>query len=379
LNVWGLPEPFSERLGKRMKAIGARLAALDLDIMAFQEVWTPEARRKLKRAGRRAGLVHTWNRSASLGGSGLVVLSRFPIERKRFERFSLRGLPERVDHADYYGGKGFVRIRFQTPGGLLTLINTHLHARYGGEVAHGYRAHRAGQVVELGMASHHTRDPIIALGDFNFSESQPEYSVLRGLTRLRDVAADLGRREPTVPPDNAYREGHRRGRRIDYVFARDGSERGLRPVRVERVFDEPLELGGSPASYSNHAGVLAEFEFSDTPQPLAAPDPAAIALAEQLLYEGRAEAERRQRERRTWAGLGIGCAALARLGGRSVDLNRRRLLRGALQGAALASLVPGIGLSILSEIFVPSEIRAFESLANRLTRLDPRAVEQFLA
>jgi hypothetical protein len=125
--------------------------------------------------------------------------------------------------------------------------------------------------------------------------------------------------------------------------------------------------------------VLAELEVSDTPQPPAAPDRDAIALAEQLLSEGRAEAERRQGERRTWAGVGIGCAALAALGGRSIDVTRRRLLRNALHGAALASLAPGIGFSILSEVFAPSQIRAFDSLANRLTRLNPRNVEQFLA
>ena len=59
-------------------------------------------------------------------------------------------------------------------------------------------------------------------------------------------------------------------------------------------------------------------------------------------------------------------------------MSRRRLLRGSLQCAALAALAPGVGLSILSEMFVPSEIRAFDALANRLTRIDPDAIEKFL-
>jgi endonuclease/exonuclease/phosphatase family metal-dependent hydrolase len=378
LNVWALPEPFSERLTGRMKAIGARMAELDLDVMAFQEVWTSEAHRRLRDAGRRVGMVHKWHNHSSLGGSGLLVLSRLPIEARRFDRFTLRGLPERVDHADYYGGKGFVQLRVQTDHGPFTFIDTHLHARYRRDVSHGYRWHRAGQIVQLGMAAHETRDPIIAVGDFNFDEQQPEYAILTGLTGLRDVAAELDRRQPTVPTHNTYRPRSKNARRIDYVFARDGSERGLRPVRVDRVFDEPFDLGGSQASYSDHAGVVAELEISEDRRPLTPPDRDSIALAAQMLSEGRAEAEQRQQGQRAGAGIGLGCAALAAMGVRSVDVSRRRLLRGSLQCAALAALAPGVGLSILSEMFVPSEIRAFDALANRLTRIDPDAIEKFL-
>ena len=39
LNVWAVPL-FSERIGTRMREIGRRLAALELDAIAFQEVWT---------------------------------------------------------------------------------------------------------------------------------------------------------------------------------------------------------------------------------------------------------------------------------------------------------------------------------------------------
>jgi endonuclease/exonuclease/phosphatase family metal-dependent hydrolase len=379
LNVWALPEPFSERLTGRMKAIGARMAELDLDIMAFQEVWTAEAHHRLRDAGRRVGLVHKWHNHSSVGGSGLLVLSRLPIEARRFDRFALQGLPERVDQADYYGGKGFVQLRIQTDHGPITFIDTHLHARYQGNVSHGYRWYRAGQIVELGMAAHKVRDPIIAVGDFNIVEDQPEYAILTGFTRLRDVAAELGRRQPTVPTQNAYRVGSKNPRRIDYVFARDGSELGLTPVHIERVFDKPFELGGSRANHSDHAGVLAEIEVSENRRPIAAPDRSAIELAAHMLSEGRADAEQRQQGRRAWAGIGFGCATLASVGGRSVEMSRRRLLRRSLQCTALAALAPSVGLSLLSEVFVPREIQAFDALANRLTGINPDAVEKFLA
>jgi len=50
-------------------------------------------------------------------------------------------------------------------------------------------------------------------------------------------------------------------------------------------------------------------------------------------------------------------------------MTRRRLLRGALRGAAVAALAPTVGLSILSEVYVPGELRAFETLANRLSQV----------
>ena len=89
LNAWALPEPLAELVPERMRAIGRELARLDLDLMAFQEVWTGTASRTLLEAGRAAGLEHAWTDPANLGGSGLAVLSRYPFEAARVERFSL--------------------------------------------------------------------------------------------------------------------------------------------------------------------------------------------------------------------------------------------------------------------------------------------------
>jgi endonuclease/exonuclease/phosphatase family metal-dependent hydrolase len=370
LNVWGLP-PLAPRVPERMAAIGNRLASLDLDVIAFQEVWAADARRVLRAAGRRVGLAHFWHKPESLGGSGLVVLSRLPIDSVRFEGFWLDGVPERLDHGDFYAGKGFVSIRLITQAGPVTVIDTHLHAPYSGAIARQYRAHRIGQIVQIAMATRDTDDPILALGDFNFREDEPEYAIFTGLTGARDTAAELDHRQPTVRADNAYRRNSTSPRRVDYVFVRDGAERGIKPLSIERAFDAPLSFQGQRASYSNHAGLVANFEISDVAKPLTQPSPGIVAQAREFLSEGRANAERRQRGRRTWAGLGIGCATVATVGLRSPDLTRRRLLRGSLQCVAVTALAPGVGLALLSEVFVPGEIRAFDALANRLRHTWP--------
>jgi endonuclease/exonuclease/phosphatase family metal-dependent hydrolase len=373
LNAWALPGPLGRDVEERMAAIGGRLAQLALDAIAFQEVWTAEARELLLAAGRAAGLPHAWHKEAWLGGSGLVVLSRLPIASARFERFALRGFPERVDHGDYYGGKGFAEIVLETGAGPLVLVDTHLHARYPSDMPHEYRAHRVGEVVQLAARALDIAEPIVAVGDFNTVESEREYGVLTGLTGMRDAALEAGRPQPTKFHGNPYRSRNSHDKRKDFVFVRDGHRARLRVRGAERVFDEVFPIRGRESSYSDHAGVLAELEIEPgPPRNGAAADPGAVRAAAELLAEGRDEARLRRREGRALAGAGFGAALLAAAGLRGRSLSRRRLLRASLQGAALAALAPGVGYSLLSEVFVPDELRAFDTVSASLARFQPR-------
>ena len=371
LNVWGLPEPWAEDVPRRMAAIGERLAALHLDIAAFQEVWRAEARRNLIRAGRRAGLASTWYNDAGIGGSGLLVLSRFPMRDVHFEPYLIRGELERLSNGEFLSDKGFARVTLDTGMGAIDLVNTHLHARYQSRVPHAYRSHRVGQIVQLAAQALQRERPTIVLGDFNFYEGDPEYRVLGGLTGLRDAAASIGQRQATVGPDNPYRGRGEAERRIDYVFVRDGLARGLETRSVALAFAEPLDWSGRRGAYSNHAGVLAEFELGWPVSVLAErPQPEAIALAATLLREGRFGAELGQRGERLCSGLGLACAVLAALGARRASLGRRHFLGAALRGAATAGLAHGLGFSVLSEIFGSGEIEAFRDLAQALDQIE---------
>jgi endonuclease/exonuclease/phosphatase family metal-dependent hydrolase len=353
-----------------MRAIGEKLRALDVDLMAFQEVWTASARALLVEAGRRAGLRSSWHPSAWVGGGGLLVLSRLPIGRADFEPFELRGHAERMELGEYWSGKGFVALRIELAGAPLLLVDTHLHARYNHDAPHGYRPHRTAQLAQLATSLARDPAPLILAGDLNFEEGDPEYAVLRGLTGVRDVAAELDRREPTVVDANPYRPDRRLpSRRIDFVFVRDGAGQGLLPRNVRRVFDEGVEIAGRPRTYSDHAGVLAEIELGAPSAPApAAPDPRAVALALGLLAEGRTYARRRAGDFWDVACIGGAATALAATGARFA-LGRRRFLQRALYSTALVGLVPGAGGSVLSQLYVPDEIRAFEAAAERVVRL----------
>ncbi len=368
LNAWALPPPIGHQVARRIEAIGAGLADLPLDVIGFQEIWTRDARRALIRAGRRAGLVHAWHREAILAGSGLLVLSRFPIRAAHFERYLLGGLPQHLSQLDYYAGKGFAHLELETPVGAIALIDTHLQARYGSQMPHEYRGHRTGQLVQLARALQRISQPAIVLGDFNFREQHQEYDIWLGLGGVRDAAGVLDRREPTVFPGNPYRHSNR-SRRIDYVFLRDGRTGGWEAREVKRIFDAIFELGGEPATFSDHAGVWAELKVvagSGRPPPVRA---GAVAQAASALSAGRGRALARRDQGRLGSGVSLVAAGLTAASLRCPSLSRRALLRRAMRVATAGALVPSLGYSAFSELWVPGEVNAFGALARQLAQL----------
>lgn len=373
-NVWALPAPFARAVLPRMTAIGERLAELPADVVAFQEVWTEGARDVLLRAGVRAGYIHHWYIEGAIGGSGLMVLSRLPIIESNFERFALSGYPEELDNGEFLSGKGFAYLRLLGPDGPFTFLNTHLHARYRRRASHQFAPHRIGQIIQLAIRARQRTEPVLMVGDFNFSDDRPEHRVLTGLTGMRDTAVELDDRRSTVLRENPYRmqKQHRqkRGKRVDYVFVGDGSQVAFRPLSIDRVFDEPLQLEGELAAYSDHAGLLAELEvFPIETAGRYFLNRGTVDLASKLLSEGREEAERRRSGSRALAGMGMACAVAAAVGGRTEPVSRRRFLQKSLRVAAVAGLTPGIGYSVMSELVLPNELSAFDRAEKSLSQL----------
>ena len=291
----------------------------------------------------------------------------------------MRGDPGRPDHPDYYGGKGWATLELMTDARARG-VRRHPPARPLRETSRTSTARSASaRSSSWGSRRASCGIPVVALGDFNFTDTDPEHAILTGLTGLRDVAAELA----TAERDGAARAIPTARTAASRIAASTTCSRATAAHAAvvarsaQRVFDEPLELDGDAASCSNHAGVLAELEIVPGAGAADCRRRAldAIALATQILREGRRETKQRRRGDRAWAGVGLGAAALASLGVRDPRVSRRRLLRTALQAGALLALTPGVGLSIVSELLTPEELRAFDQLAVRLTRLrvDPAA------
>ena len=367
LNVWALPWGLAPDEAERMQAIAQHLPSLDADIVGLQEVWTAAARDTLIEGGRRAGFENIWHRPMAYGGSGLVVLSKLPILESQFTPFSVRGRPERLDHSDYHGGKGFIRLRLATSSGPIQLINTHLHARYSGSLqTDAYLEVRSAQTVEIALALADLHEPVIALGDFNLREGQPEYRILLGLTGLRDAAASIDHRQPTITADNPYRARPTKVSedRIDYIFTRGGRARAVDVIGAERSFDAILDFAGRKATYSDHAGVSALLAIHGEPALPHPQDPRAHAEARQILARGLDANERRGRDQRITAIAGM--ASGIGLWSLSNRVTRRAWLRHCLRAAALTSTAAASGFGWLGLGPTPEESTAYENLLRDL-------------
>jgi hypothetical protein len=286
-----------------------------------------------------------------------------------FEPFILRGAPQRLDHAEYYAGKGFVHLRLSTAVGPVSLINTHLHAQYNKDVGDDYLGIRAGQSAQLSAYLRGISDPLLMGGDFNFIEGRPVYRMLQGLNDLRDIAAVLDQRQNTVRRANPYRRYKvKPDARKDFVFYRDGASVTLEPVSVTRVFERIFEIDGEEASFSNHDGVMAELRLAARESAVSrAPSAESVGLALRLLEEGKQHAEQQRFEERTIATGSLAVGALA-LTGKARQMSRRRFMKGAMLAFPAVAMPSGAGYLALSEWHRPQELETYERIKDMLKK-----------
>lgn len=264
-NTWGVPF-FSRDRAARMRAIGRAIAQMEVDVVGLQEVFYAKDRKLLVEAGARAGLVYGHYFQSGVMGSGLLTLSRYPIVENSFLRFRLNGRPQDLIRVDYYAGKGVGRVRVRTPDGPVDVYNAHLIAPYLEFGPDRFTAHRVAQALEMGRyvdAQSHDA-PAVLVGDMNCSPEDATYRAIvaaGGLTEACSNAA-AGSPEAVFADRNGYASIHPPDR-FDYVFGRSGARRHL-TTKSSRFI-----LGGAPdpnpdglLGYSDHYGVLAEFELA---------------------------------------------------------------------------------------------------------------------
>lgn len=278
LNMWGLGLNISQDREDRIRALGEALAGLEADIIALQEVWLERDQKYLIRQAEGAGLKYShYFRSGTLG-SGLLMLSRYPITEALFRPYRLRSRPELLTQGDYYAFKGVAVLRLNTPYGLIDCYNTHAIAQYAPDYQDELAAQRAGNMYELAQFvrdySHST--PAIVTGDFNVNPHQLGYRLLLGLTGLVDSYDALHPDDPSITfgLDNPYNSNYREPERIDYVCARSGGRVYLTPQAAQITLKQRPDYPYKP--YSDHYAVQVDFgiELHMHQLPAFVPDPA---------------------------------------------------------------------------------------------------------
>lgn len=193
LNCWGL-KFISKHRHARLTEIGHQLATASPapSIVGLQECWTQQdylAIRDLTKAV----LPHAKFYWSGVFGSGLAILSKWPIEESAMYRYPLNGRPAAFYRGDWYVGKGVASARIRIgprARDVVEVFCTHLHAPYTPEPHDTYLCHRTAQAWEIARLMRHAAERghmVLGLGDFNMVPLSLAHRVIEGHSPLRDV------------------------------------------------------------------------------------------------------------------------------------------------------------------------------------------------
>ncbi|CAO1619641.1 unnamed protein product [Sympodiomycopsis kandeliae] len=298
LNVWGL-KYISKLRQFRINHIAQELLKGSWDIVALQELWceTEDWQRMVRTKLSQKYPYHKFFLSGAFG-SGLVILSRYPIVDTFTQPYILNGLPIHVGHGDWFVGKGAGCASIDIGGGTIVDVwNTHTVAAGGEDGPEKARAHRICQAWQLSKMIQNSADKsrhVIALGDFNSTPPSLSISLLRHLAGLEDAFLAT---HPSLPPHatslphghtndvhrsvtdlgvtcdsplNSWTRGKKldpralagNGKRLDYIFYRGPSTTTadkLRATSCNVCFTDPIP--GTDISYTDHFGLESVFSL----------------------------------------------------------------------------------------------------------------------
>jgi endonuclease/exonuclease/phosphatase family metal-dependent hydrolase len=256
----------AENCRERLAAAPEMLASTDADVIALQEVYSPVDRGYLAEAmaARYPFCAHTTGFRGALG-SGLMLLSRFPIVRSGF-------VP--CHDAPWWLSplwqQGFLSVEMVLPAlGKTRLINVHLAATlpFGALDAPASAQNRSREIDQLLTAAGDAPAAAILLGDFNTGDTiYPDNYRRILLAGYADAfVAVNGANQPGAvtwdaanPANSKGRFRHSPSQRIDHVMVRHSRRSTLIPAAARVVLRERcVKTGtGQRICLSDHYGML---------------------------------------------------------------------------------------------------------------------------
>ena len=174
--------------------------------------------------------------TGTVNASGLVTLSRLPVERVVFQPFA--ALPADAQAIEKLGRKGFLAVEVDAPGFSGVVVNLHLYAhRQAAEVPITRR--QLAEVVAFARAQEATGRGVLLGGDFNLDRADLEAGLPDGWTAsLHGATYDAGANP----------------------FASAGWNRGAASSRVRTI---DFLVNSSPAATTVRSAVLDRVPLSD--------------------------------------------------------------------------------------------------------------------
>jgi endonuclease/exonuclease/phosphatase family metal-dependent hydrolase len=227
----------------RVAAIAEILCELKPDIVGLQEAFISADRDLLLRGVAGCGLTHFHYFTGGVAGSGLLIVSRFPIEETRFRLYSVACPWYRLDQGDWWAGKGvaLARIRLPEENGVLYFYATHLQARY---TEGGYLAERETQLGEMKRFVSKTSlegAPEVLAGDFN---------TMLGSKELSEAF-----------PETEFRRLMTIRSRIDHIYGKEDSRYSYEVLESREIRKMIPLSNGKSTPLSDHPGYMSRIRI----------------------------------------------------------------------------------------------------------------------
>ncbi|XP_067000528.2 putative neutral sphingomyelinase isoform X2 [Anabrus simplex] len=267
----GIPVISPDRI-HRMDAIGDVLALGRFDLVCLQEVWTEKDYFRIKERIISV-LPHSHYFYSGVLGSGLCVFSKFPFSDVFFHQWPVNGYVHKVQHGDWFGGKGIGLCRLKINDIAVNLYTAHLHAEYNRDNDE-YLAHRVLQAFDTAQFIRMTsssNDLIFLGGDLNTEPSDLSYRIITQYAQLQDSFVHSTSPVPDnqVGTNESWRNSYAGkvaqrsrsvGKRIDYIMFKAG--RSLAVNQIEYRQPLPERVPGCDYSYSDHEAVSVDISVS---------------------------------------------------------------------------------------------------------------------
>lgn len=253
-NVYMLPKPIKSSLQKtRTRIIPEELVKTNYDMIFMQEAFTQGlrsgVRKKLKATHPHTFYLKNRRFPTAVFGSGLYVLSRYPVKLLDHVYFS------NCRSADCFAHKGAVLMEIILPQGQkVHVVNTHMQATdSGGRI----RLKQLGQIHAMLARHSEPSVPQFLVGDLNIDPAHPEFELglsLMGMDYAR-LAGPI--RHTTGRVNSCYKVGGDQ-KWVDHMWFDNYHGISATHLRV-RIFD--FVRKGKSCPLSDHHAVEASFRF----------------------------------------------------------------------------------------------------------------------
>ncbi len=254
LNTFGAPF-LAKNISKRFEHLADALRDEDPDVICLQEVFLyPHLH--LLRVLLPEYPYTAFKRFIYGPKGGLVIFSKYPLEKSTYKGFSNRGSIKSTSVAMHLIRNGMLSVQLKDLP--VTIINTHLTPNTDIDWDENnrfskYLASQLSQVASLVQREKLKGNDTILTGDFNVPPDSTLYEEFIESSQMLDLFSDMDR--PTY--HDSYLPETKLPRRIDYIFIPSSSKR-IRHVSSAYILEKPVMIQGDYMYLSDHKGVMTE-------------------------------------------------------------------------------------------------------------------------